>query len=418
MKKRTYTFHDARLRSLPLRLLNLLGSGAQKAGLRLPDLSAQAVLDEALRRTGLSDTGAADFREALASYTHSAEHDADLNTLGRLAVRNMLVNALANRLQVVDWVKRHPELQRETIHQPWVVVGLPRTGTSLLSILLGLDPECRPLLQWETARPMPPADLAGAGEDVRIAAYAGDVKRLMRLNPTLAAMHPFGSLLAEECTAVFMYALRTIGMETIAFVPGYGEWLARADMKPAYAMHKQVLQALQNALPTERWVLKSPNHLWSLDSLVATYPDARIVWTHRDPGAVVASLASLNNAMQLPFTRRHDPRRVADYWADKLNDGISRASAFDSARPAGWCQHVHYDDLLADPIAAVESIYRSFGATPSPLHRRRMAAWLQKRPQDVAGRHVYDVRDFGWTQAALQQRYRDYRQRYAIRSAF
>lgn len=415
MNERVYTFRDARLRSLPLRLLNWLGAGSENLGLRFPDLDPDALLGAAMARTGLRDPGGADFREALEHYSNSAEHDADLNTLGRLAVRNMLVNALGNRLQVVDWIKQHPQARDETIDAPWVIVGLPRTGTSLLSILLGLDPECRPLLQWETARPMPPADLASAGEDSRIAAYGNDVKRLMQLNPALAAMHPFGSMLAEECTAVFMYALRTIGMETIAFVPGYGRWLARADMTPAYAMHKQVLQALQSVLPTGRWVLKSPNHLWCLDSLLAAYPDARIIWMHRDPAAVVASLASLNNAMQLPFARRHDPRRVANYWADKLADGIERASNFDAARAPGWCRHVLYDDLLADPVATVDAIYRHFGAAPpGVLHQRRMRAWLQRRPQDVAGRHVYDERDFGWTRDDLRARYRDYRQRYAI----
>src|SRR5690606_22200063 len=105
-------------------------------------------------------------------------------------------------------------------------------------------------LQWEAARPMPPAQLADAGEDPRIALFNRDCGKAMRLNPALGALHPFGSLLAEECTALFMFSLRTIGMETIAFVPGYGRWLAGADMQPAYAIHKMVLQAFQSTQPT------------------------------------------------------------------------------------------------------------------------------------------------------------------------
>lgn len=416
MNERTYTYRDARLRSLPLRLLNGAGAAAAALGLHYPDLAPEAIIDAAAARNGLRPALDDGVREALDRYVRAAENDAHLNTLGRMAVRNMLVNALANRLQVFDWIARHPDIENEIIDQPWVVVGLPRTGTSLLSILLGLAPDCRPLLQWESARPMPPSDLATAGDDPRIAAFSNDVGRMLRINPALAAMHPFGSMLAEECTALFMYSLRTIGMETIAFVPGYGEWLARADMAPAYDIHRSVLRALQSAQPTGRWVLKSPNHLWSLEQLLATYPDARIIWMHRDPAAVVASLASLNNAMQLPFTRRHDPVRVADYWADKLADGIGRARAFDETRGPGWCCHAHYDELVADPIATVEKIYRHFGDTPGALHRRRMAAWQRHRPQNIAGRHVYDLRDFGWTAAGLEQRYRDYRQRYTVRA--
>lgn len=415
--ERAYTYRDGRLRSLPLQVLNGVGAGCSALGWSVPSLSPADILAAVQQRTGLSDYGGDDYREPLERYVASAEAEAQLTTLGRLAARNMLVNALSNRLQIIDWSKRHPQAADERIERPWIVLGLPRTGTSLLSLLLGLDPGCRPLLQWEAARPMPPADLATAGEDPRIAMFSRDMQRMLQLNPSVGAMHPFGSMLAEECTALFMYALRTIGMEVIAFVPGYGRWLAGADTTPAYALHKKVLQALQSTQPTERWVLKSPNHLWSLDALLATYADARIVWLHRDPGAVVTSLASINNAMQLTFTNRHDPKRVADYWADKVDDGIARASAFDRVRGPGWCYHLHYEDLVADPAGAVERIYGHFDESVASLHRRRMRAWLQHRPQNAFGKHLHDPGDFGWTLAELEERYRDYRERYAIRAA-
>jgi hypothetical protein len=414
MNEKNYTFRDARLRSLPLRLLNAAGAGAALLGLRAPSLKPDAIVAAALARTGLRDTGDSSFREPLERYAAAADGEAELNTLGRIAVRNMLVNALCNRLHVIDWLQRHPQVSGERITQPWVVIGLPRTGTSLLCSLLGLDPGCRPLLQWEAAQPIPPADLTAAAEDPRIAVFGKNVERMLRLNPAVGAMHPFGGTLAEECTALFMYSLRTIGMESIAFVPSYGEWLANADMAPTYALHKMALQAFQHAQPTERWVLKSPQHLWHLQALLDAYPDARVVWIHRDPAAVVTSLASLNNAMQLPFARRHDPVRVAEYWSAKIVDGIAKASAFDAARGDGWCYHVHYDDLLADPAASLEKIYRRFGDTLSSLQRRRITAWLQYRPQNAFGRHVYDPRDFGWTRQSLQARYLDYRQRYGI----
>lgn len=415
MDERIYTYRDARLRSQPLRLLNWLGAGAAAVGLHYPPLTAAAVITAARQRTGLADLGDDSVREALRHYLDSVEREAQLTLLGRFAVHNMLVNALANRLQIIDWLRQHPEAADERIEQPWVVLGLPRTGTSLLSILLGLDPRCRPLRQWEAARPMPPPDLASAAEDTRIGAFTRDMERALRLNPTLGAMHPFGSTLAEECTALFMFALRSVGLEAISFAPSYGRWLDHADMAPALAMHKQVLQALQSTQPTERWVLKSPQYLWCPDALVAAYPDARILWTHRDPADVVTSLASINNAMQLTFTQRSDPKPVADYWANRVSGGIARASAFDESRAPGWCRHVQYQELIGDPLATVERIYEHFGDSVSELHRRRMQTWLRHRPQNVFGKHQYDPADFGWNAPDLTRRFQDYRERYAIR---
>lgn len=417
MNDKIYTFHDSKLRSTPLRLLNAAGGIATALGLPYPNLKADDIIAEARARTGLQDLGDGVIDEPLQRYIQSAENEAHLNTLGRIAVRNMLVNALSNRLRVLDWAARHPQIRDEKISRPWVIAGLPRTGTSLICSLLGLDPGSRPLLQWECANPIPPADLATAGEDPRIAQFANGVKQMLKLNPGLGAMHPFGAMLAEECTAVIMLALRTIGMESIAFVPSYGHWLDETDMQPAYDIHKTVLQAFQHAQPTERWVLKSPNHLWSFDALLNTYPDARIVWMHRDPASVITSLASINTAMQMPFTNRHEPQRVGAYWSDKLVRGIEKARAFDDAQKPGWCMHVHYDDLMADPAGTVANIYRNFGEEPNSLHLRRISAWLQHRPQNAFGRHGYDPRDFGWTQQDLQRRFEDYRQRYAIRAA-
>ncbi len=159
---------------------------------------------------------------------------------------------------------------------------------------------------------------------------------------------------------LFMYDLRTLALETQAHVPSYARWLEQADMAPAYAQHRLALQTLQSRQPTERWILKTPNHLWHLDALLAAYPDARIIWTHRDPGPVVTSLASLANAGQRPLTRRRTRGR-------RRPSGSASAGSR-SARPwprrqgaAGWCLHLHYDDLIADPVGTVRELYAAFG---------------------------------------------------------
>ena len=264
-----------------------------------------------MKSAGSDDLGSDSFREPLEVFLGACATEADLSTFGRILVSKMLAGSLANRIALHEWATAHPEVRDERITGPWVIVGLPRTGTSLLSMLLGLDPMARPLLQWEASDPIPPPTLEGADEDPRIAKAAKNLEGLMKLNPPLKAMHPFGATMPEECVALFMYDIRSLALETQAHVPTYARWLERCDMAPAYAQHRLALQTLQSRQPTERWVLKTPYHLWHLDALLAAYPDARIVWTHRDPGPVVTSLASLANAGQRPLTRRTDPRPTA-----------------------------------------------------------------------------------------------------------
>ena len=411
-----FTWRDSELRSPPLRALNRVGAGLSRWGVSVPTLSPSSVVKAATKLAGSVDLGTDTYREPLEVYLDACRNEAELTTFGRILIAKMLAAALANRIELHRWSVDHPVVRQERIESPWVIVGLPRTGTSVLSMLLGLDPVARPLLQWEAAHPIPPPTLEEGEEDPRIARTAKDLDGLMKLNPPLKAMHPFGATLAEECVSLFMYDVRTLALETQAHVPSYGRWLEQADMAPAYAQHRLALQTLQSHQPTERWILKTPNHLWDLEALGAAYPDARIIWTHRDPGPVVTSLASLANAAQRPLTSRSDPRPTAEEWKRKCSFALGAAMAFDDHAPDGWCRHLHYDALMADPVATVRDLYRSFGDEVGELHARRMEIFLQDRPKDAFGRHRYDPADFDWSYAGLGQEFHQYTQRYQVRT--
>jgi hypothetical protein len=409
-----YTWRDSELSSPPLKVLNAVGDTIKRLGKEVPSLAPASVVKAAVKQAGSDDLGSDSFREPLDVFLRSCGTEAELTTFGRILITKMLSAALANRIDLHRWALEHPAIQKETIDSPWIIVGLPRTGTSVLSMLLGLDPMGRPLRQWEAAHLIPPSTLEEAEEDPRIAQTAKELDGLMKLNPPLKAMHPFGATLAQECVSLFMYDVRTLALETQAHVPTYARWLEQADMAPAYAQHKLALQALQSTQPTERWILKTPNHLWHLEALLAAYPDARIIWTHRDPGPVVTSLASLANAGQRPLTSRSDPRPTAEEWKRKCAFALGSAVAFDLDAGDGWCQHLHYGDLMADPIAAVRSLYRKFGDEVSDLHARRMEVFLEQRPKDAFGHHRYDPADFGWTYPALAEEFADYTSRYQV----
>jgi hypothetical protein len=409
-----YSWRDSELRSPPLRAFNAAGSALRKAGLDRPRLTPESVVTAAIKQAGSDDFGTDSYREPLEVFTAACREEAELTTFGRFLVGKMLQRALANRLALQSWAAAHPDVRAQAISSPWVIVGLPRTGTSILSILLGLDPRARPLLQWEAAHPIPPVPAGEAGADPRVAQTSKELDGLLKLNPPLRAMHPFGATLAEECVTLFMYDLRTLALETQAHVPSYARWLERADMAPAYAQHKLALQTLQSTRPTERWVLKTPNHLWHLDALLAQYPDARIIWTHRDPGPVVTSLASLANAGQLPQTSRRDPRPAASEWRRKCRFALESAMRHDDTALPGWCQHVHYDALMADPVGEVSKLYRSVGDEVTEEHARRMTEQLATMPKDAFGRHRYDPADFDWTYADITAEFGDYVSRYSV----
>ena len=410
-----YTWRDSELRSPPLRAFNAIGAGLRRLGMERPVLTCDSVIESAIKAAGCADFGSDSYHEPLDVFIAACQDEAELSTFGRFLIAKMLQRALANRLSLQRWATDHPEVRAQTIASPWVIVGLPRTGTSILSMLLGQDPRARPLLQWEAAHPIPPTAPGESRTDPRIAQTAKELDGLMKLNPPLRAMHPFGATLAEECVTLFMYDLRTLALETQAHVPSYARWLEQTDMSPAYAQHRLALQTLQSRRQTERWILKTPNHLWHLDALLTAYPDARIVWTHRDPGPVITSLASLANAAQLTQTRRRDPRPAANEWRRKCGFALHSAMTYDEKAEPGWCRHVHYDALMADPVTSVKRLYESFGDEVSDEHARRMAALLADRPKDMFGRHRYDPADFGWTYAEINTEYSDYISRYDVR---
>ncbi len=412
---RTYTYRDGKITSPLLRSLNAAGSAAQSMGLK-PSLDPDHLVKAAVQEAGSSNFGGDSYREPLERYVQALESEAHLSTFGRVVLRKMLVSQLSTRLRLHAWTQVHPEAEREQIKRPWVILGLPRTGTSLLSMLLALDPMVRPLLQWEGRAVVPPPTLATAREDVRIAQFTEQTRQLHKLNPAFQAMHPMGAMLAEECSPLMMLDIRCLGMETQGFVPSYGKWLQNCDMAPAYAQHKKGLQALQTGIPTESWVLKTPNHLWCIDTLLSFYPDARLIWAHRDPGPVTTSVASLNCTLQGIFTQKTDPVSVGEDWLGKLRHGVAQGMAYDD-RARGedpWCAHVQYTELMRDPVAAVTKIYAQFDEEPSDLHTRRIQAWMREKPQDEFGRHRYVPEDFGWSYEGLADIWDDYVSRFGI----
>ena len=396
--------------SLPwsVRAVNWSGGLLGRARPGSARLDVNDLLAKARQKALLEDFGPPAFREGLDRLVDALNEEADLNFLGRTALKGQIVQLLINRLRVRDWVKKHPYVRHELVEGPLIVTGLPRTGTTLLSNVLDEDPHNRSLLAWEAADPCPPPTVDSIRQDPRIVAAIAQQSRVDSLLPQLRAMHPMEATAPTECVTLLASEFASLQFETQAWIPSYGAWLEGCDMVPAYEHHRLQLMMLQEALPTERWSLKSPMHLWHLDALRAVYPDARMIWTHRDPVKVVPSVASLVSTLAAPGSDVDHTDLIARAWLDKCAHAVEVGEKGRAAFPDRSWFDLPYAELVDDPVGAVERIYVHFGLDLSQLARRRMQARVDAHPQDRFGTHEYDAGRFGLTDGEIRERFADY----------
>ena len=376
-------------------------------------ISPDALVTAAIEQTGLDDFGGDSFREGLEVLCDSLTHEAQLSELGALAVPGQIVGSLANRLRVVDHAKTHAT-DGERIEAPVFVIGLFRAGTTLLSNLLDRDPANRSLLTWEAGDSAPPSTPADhrSGERVELNRLAQSM--LDAMNPGFKAIHHEEPEGPTECITVMAADFKALLWESVANVPSYGEWLLQTDQVSAYQHHRRTLQVLQSGGVRGRWTLKTPHHALALDALTTIYPDARLVYLHRDPVEVAASAFSLIASLSGTFSDADHRGCIARRWTDVLVACTERVDAFRDARPDVPIHDIRYVDLMADPLGTVRELYRSLGQELSEGAAAGMAEHLAANPKGRFGTHRYDVADFGVSAPALRERFAGYLSRYDV----
>jgi hypothetical protein len=388
----------------------------RRFGVEPVSLDERALLEAACRETGLEDFGAGEFRAALRLVLHGLETEARLSPIGRVVARRDVVGLLANRLRLAEDRKRHPGIAEQRIARPLFIIGLPRTGTTLLHHLISADPANRSPRAWEVLAPSPPPEESTYETDPRIDAAARKLRWLDWLAPDFKAIHPLGARLAIECIAILSHSFLSSRFHTTYRVPSYQAWLKQQDMRPAYEYHRRFLQQLQWRTRVERWVLKAPAHFYALDSLFAIYPDAMVVQAHRDPRTVLGSVASLTLTLQSAFAERLDLAEIGQEVVQSWVDGLARAIHVRRAGgiPAERFFDVHYHDLVRDPVGAVRQIYRHFELPLTAEAEWRMRSHLAGNPQHKRGRHDYDLAAFGLDGASVDRLFQFYRKVFAI----
>jgi len=328
------------------------------------------------------------------------------------------VRALVNRLRLEDLCVRHPEIREQPVEAPVFIVGLQRTGTTLLHRMLTCDPALRPLLSWEALNPAPFPATPGwrrvrAGRDPRMRLAETAERGLRYLAPAFFAIHPVEAHAPEEDVLLLDLTFVSPTADATLRVPRYSAWLRDTDQRPAYRYFRRIIQLLLWQRPG-RWLGKTPHHLENLDALLDVFPDAKVIETHRDPSRVVASFCSMMAHGRALFSDQVDPRELGAALADRAVRAVTRAMAVRDRAAAGSFLDVAYADVVADPMKEIRRIYDFLGLSLAPATESSMQRWLAANPQDKRGVHRYRLEDFGLDARELERRFEPYRSRFGV----
>jgi hypothetical protein len=372
-------------------------------------MDSAAIIAEARRISGLEEPDSDSFREGLDILTGHLAVARELNDTGRQTIAGIAAAMLANRLRVADYARRHPEILRRAIEAPVIILGMPRTGTTMLSHLLSVDPDRRSLLRWEAFDSVPPATEATLKTDPRCVA----MKETDRSGVTSASeIHLERADLPIECIVVLAHDFKSVLWAGMVESRQYTQWFLNCDMTSSYAYHKLQLQVLQSHTHG-RWALKAPSHGLFIPTLRKTYPGARIVWIHRDPYKAMGSVCSLIAESRRAFGYV-DETTIGPSSVELFKQHLLRPMAIQQQEGQGSMYNLHYAALVRDPIGEMRRLYRWLGDEFTERVEGNMHAWLREYPQGKFGRHYYDLERFGLSVEELRPHFQDYVDQYGV----
>jgi hypothetical protein len=412
-KQYTYTGPDA---PVPVRLLNAVARQSSRISEKLTTLEIQSLLESAGRKTGFSDWGHQGFIEALEALLLSVGREGKLTFFGRFALRQFLTDNLCNRLRIIETVKRFPEIGQQKIRRPIFITGWYRTGTTYLHNLLATHPHLRAPLFWELRHPCPAVDprVADPQKIIRKVRRTGRIHRY--LSPGFSVAHAMAAEKPEECLHLFENAFCGTTGFFITEAKTYGWWLLQQDVHHGYEFYKIQLQLLNWLRPGQKWVLKWPYHLWHLDTLLKTFPDATIIHLHRNPGEAIGSVCSLAALARSSFCASIDDAALGKFWLDYNEAGLQRGFTAREKAGADQLVDIRYPDLMADPLAAINRILKVVDLDSDTVWFNSLQANLKTQPQKKQISHRYAPSQFGLDSGKIRERFTAYMADYELAS--
>lgn len=376
-------------------------------------LVTDQLIADAQAATGLDRFDSDSFREGLDILVADINRDAERPEAAVAMNRGMLTKAVMDRLRVADAIAKRPEVLRLPVERPVFVMGVPRTGTTLLSNLLAADPARRSALKWELDDPVPPPTTATLYTDPRALAALEAERQMLAAYPEAGKYYRMSATYPYEDVAILAHDFKTLMWESAGKLPAYREWIFSTDVTSAYEYHKRFLQLHQADAPGI-WNLKMPSHTLNIETLLKVYPDARLVWTHRDPFTATGSLCSLITTGHTLFAGRLDIPWIAENYPWQAAEHANRA--MDARERIGHDRiiDVHYADMIRDPIGAMRTLYAALGDDFTAEAEAGMAGWIADNPQGKFGRHEYKLDRFGLSKEKLEPLFERYLAAYDI----
>jgi hypothetical protein len=364
------------------------------------------ILNAAREKAQVADPDSDSWREGLELLLRDHDVTNVLSERGRAMLKSRYTDALAARMLVDDYIRRHPQVTNNPIKRPVFILGMPRTGTTMVSYLMDADPANRSLLKWEAYNAAPPAAPGELRSDPRCLAELAKDEAIIKANPKGVAQHFEAGDGPTECVHLVAQDFKSLMLAVLSTTPTYHDWILFCDMTSAFAHRKRVLQVLQSTNPG-RWVLKMPSDSLFIRTVFAMFPDAKVIWTHRDPFAAFASSMSMRGNSRPMFNKDAGVAYMRERFPLQLALHAMRPLEVSRERPND-IYHLYYDDLIRDPIAQMKKVYGWLDDPWTPSAETGMQAWLGANPKGRFGKHSYSLAEWGLTKKDLAPYFSDY----------
>ena len=379
-------------------------------------LKPEELLQAAIDAEGFTDFGDESFRQPFEILVKDLDETAQLNAAGRFMQHQRIVNSLRNRLRMEQWIKRHPEILEEALLPAAVIVGLTRTGTTMLHRILASDSRFYAPLWYEVRNPAPYMDWTINAPDQRISEAKAEVAQMLAANPAIAAIHPMDPMGADEEILLLEHSFFSYVANSFAHAPNYAHYVATADNTPAYEYLKKQLQFLQwqkkrRGETAERWLLKAPHHLHFMSTLLKVFPDIQVIATHRDPVVTIPSTASFYYNLWILGSDNANKLLVGEEVADVFARGVTHTMNAREGREKQFFD-VWFKDTVGKPFDVIQKMYDFINMDYTDEAREAMEAYRQENQRGDRPSHEYTLEEYGYSEKGIHAQYQDYRQRF------
>lgn len=367
----------------------------------------QTLHQQAVAATGHEDFGSNDYLEGLRVLLKAYDDEAQFGDIGGFATQAIVVNCLKGRLFTEAGIKQNPQCLEHKIEKPIFVIGLPRTGTTILHRLLAKDSDNQGLEYWLGTYPLPRPPREQWEENLCYQEVDLSLQMMQQLNPDIQAIHAMTAAGIDECRLLLMHSFANVTFQSNATIPSYQKWLYQADFSGVYTQYERALKLIGSNSPEKRWVLKDPSHLWSIDALLNKFPDACIVQTHRDPVKLISSVSSLVYTARKMGEPDITPEEVGLQQLLQWKTVLEKALEVRKRFPENFFD-VYFDDLMEQPLGVVANLYQQLGRSLSSETAEALRQWMDENPRGKHGGHSYSAEDFGLTELQIRDHYHAY----------